>query len=91
MGPVLPATALDRDPTGIQHALIWVGEARWETALMALLPTIQCTDLSPRTIPLLTLESVAMGRPNRAVARVHQMSAIAPGADIGPRYVRFQG
>ncbi len=33
------------------------------------------SDLPPRTIPLFKLESVAMGRPDRANARVQPMSA----------------
>ena len=33
-------------------------------------------DLPPRTIPLFKLESVAMGRPDRANARVQPMSAL---------------
>ncbi len=49
---------------------------RVETArpLMALLSTIQRTDLPPRTIPLFKLESVALGRPDRAIDRVQPMS-----------------
>ncbi len=34
------------------------------------------SDLPPRSIPLFKLESVAMGRPDRANARVHRMSAL---------------
>ncbi len=34
------------------------------------------TDLPPRTIPLFKLESVAMGRPDRANARVQPMFAM---------------
>ncbi len=34
------------------------------------------SDLPPRTIPLVKFESVAMGRPDRANARVHRMSAL---------------
>ncbi len=32
------------------------------------------SDLPPRTIPLFKVESVAMGRPDRAIARVQPMS-----------------
>ncbi len=38
-------------------------------------------DLPPRTIPLRKLEPVAMGRPERANARVQPMSGKGPGAD----------
>ena len=36
-------------------------------------------DLPPRTIPLFKLESVAMGRLDRAITRVQPMSALGPG------------
>ncbi len=52
---------------------IWRVEAARH--LMALLP-IQRTDLPPRTIPLFKLESVALGWPDRAIARVQPMSAL---------------
>ncbi len=51
---------------------IWRVEAA--RPLMALLPTIQRADRPPRTIPLFKLELVAMGRPDRANARVQPMS-----------------
>ncbi len=50
-------------------------------------------DLPPRTIPLFKLESVAMGRPDRAIARVQPMSALGQKRTSNAMaiYVRFWG